>query len=506
MRDGNDFRSANYQAALDYLYGRVNYERASGGPPRGSGFNLQRMRELLARIDNPQLLFPAVHIAGTKGKGSTAVMIASVLQAAGYRTGLYTSPHLEYLEERIQIDGVRCSPAELMDLADAIRPAVVSLDDEAESAGALGPPTFFEITTAMAMLHFAREDVEVAVLEVGLGGRLDSTNVCRPAVTAITSISFDHVRQLGDTLEEIAAEKAGIIKPGVPVVCGVTAAEPREVIRDIAAERGSPMCFVEQDFDFQHQPANHVTRQPGSLHYSSRFGQAVSTAPSPPTGRMSQAVSTEPSPPTGRVTQAWHLQDVRLGMVGAHQAANAAVAIATLQQLELAGWRIPEDAVYRGLAAARCPARIEVVAQRPTVVLDTAHNLASIDALLKTLEASFEGRQRVLIFAAGRDKDVFGMLKGLLPGFDSIILTQYLDNPRAVTPADAKQILERALRDVDSSREPLIMTCETPASAWQYCETIVSPDDLVCITGSFFLAAEMRRLFTDPSPLSATST
>jgi len=476
MLDGNNLRSASYQVALDYLFGRINYERASGGPPRGRGLKLDRMRELLARVHSPQLWFPAVHIAGTKGKGSTAAMLAGVLKAAGYKTALYTSPHLECLEERIQIDGVCCSPDEMIALIDAVRPAVQSLDEEAEHGAALGPPTFFEITTAMAMLHFARQNVEVAVLEVGLGGRLDSTNVCRPVVTAITNISFDHVRQLGNTLAEIAAEKAGIIKPGVPIVCGVIDPEPREVIRQIAAERGAATSFVDEDFEFQHQPPSRYTLPGDSLRY------------------------------TGKSSQAWCLQDVRLGMAGAHQAANAAVAISTLQQLELAGWRIPEEAVYRGLAAVRCPARVEVAARRPTVVLDTAHNVASIDALLKTLEASFDARQRVLIFAATRDKDVPGMLKRLLTGFDSIILTQYLDNPRAVAPADIRRMLERALRDVDLSRKPAITVCETPELAWQHCDTIVTPDDLVCITGSFFLAAEMRHMVTVSSSLSATST
>jgi dihydrofolate synthase/folylpolyglutamate synthase len=476
MLDGNNLRSASYQAALDYLYGRINYERASGGPPRGHDLNLQRMRELLARVDNPQQQFPAVHIAGTKGKGSTATMIAGVLQAAGYRTGLYTSPHLEKLEERIRIDGECCSQDELIALVDAIRPAVASMDEESERGGPLGTPTFFEITTAMAMRYFAQHNINVAVLEVGLGGRLDSTNVCRPVVTAITSISFDHVRQLGNTLAEIAAEKAGIIKPGVPIVCGVTDEEPHEVIRQIATQRDAPTCFVGEDFEFEHQPRSSFTLQPDSLHYTSKSRQA------------------------------WCLRDVQLGMLGAHQAANAAVAIATLQHLELAGWRISADAVYRGLAKTRCPARIEIVSRRPTVVFDTAHNLASIDALMKVIETSFDPAQRVLIFAAARDKDVSGMLKRLLVTFDSIILTQYLDNPRAVAPADGRQMLERVLAETDLSRKPAITTCETPALAWQYCESIVTPQDLVCITGSFFLAAEMRHLVTNASSLSATST
>jgi dihydrofolate synthase/folylpolyglutamate synthase len=484
MLDSDNFRSASYRAASDFLYGRINYERAPGGPPRGRGLKLARMRELLARIGDPQRQFPAVHIAGTKGKGSTATMLAAVLKAAGYRTALYCSPHLEHLEERIQIGGQPCTPDELVGLTDAVRPAIASLDEEAERDGSLGPPTFFEITTAMAMLHFARQQVGAAVLEVGLGGRLDSTNVCQPAVTAITSISFDHVRQLGNTLGKIAAEKAGIIKPGVPVVCGVTAEEPREVIRRIAAERAAPACFVGEDFDFQHHPPSRFGLEPDVLHFAGNLG----------VGKLG----------AGKPGENGRLRDVQLGMAGSHQAANAAVAIATLQQLQHAGWRIPERAIYRGLAEARSPARIEVVSRAPTVVLDTAHNPASIDALMTTLGAPFGIGRRILIFAATRDKDVSGMLKRLRHGFDFIILTQYLNNPRCLAPTDARRMLEQVLCDSGASPMPTITTCETPALAWRHCETIATPEDLVCITGSFFLAAEMRSLIAGTRPLSTT--
>ena len=246
----SDCSNSKILAALRFLMDRIDYERTLSMPCSEEAFKLDRMRELLRRLGDPQNRMPIVHVAGTKGKGSTAAMMAAVLSAAGYRTGLFTSPHLDRVEERIVIDGQPCSAEELAALVELVRPAVEALDRETEVEKGTGPicrndpegaahklelspcpplgPTYFEIITAAALCHFARRRVDAAVLEVGLGGRLDSTNVCTPAVSIITSISFDHVKQLGDTLAAIAAEKAGIIKPGVPVVSGVTADEPRK--------------------------------------------------------------------------------------------------------------------------------------------------------------------------------------------------------------------------------------------------------------------------------------
>src|SRR5262245_11899404 len=212
---------SDYSSALEFLLGRINYERTANIPYRSTEFKLDRMRRLLALLDDPHLVLKAIHIAGTKGKGSTAAMLAGILQAAGLRTGLYTSPHLARTEERLAIDGQDCPRETFVALAAELQQAVERLEAEAAGDLALAGATFFEITTAMAFLHFARANVAAAVLEVGLGGRLDSTNVCRPEVCLITSISFDHMRQLGYTLAEIAGEKAGIIKRGISVVSGV---------------------------------------------------------------------------------------------------------------------------------------------------------------------------------------------------------------------------------------------------------------------------------------------
>ena len=223
-----------YDDALALLWERIDYERASGVVYGESEYKLDRMRELLARLGNPQSSAPIVHVAGTKGKGSTAAMTAAVLSAAGYRTGLFSSPHLKRVEERMAIDGQLCPEAEFLKLARRLRPIVADMDAQAaRTSGEVGP-TYFELTTAVALLHFATQQVDAMVLEVGMGGRLDSTNVCSSTVSVITSISFDHTRQLGHTLALIAREKAGIIKPGVPVVSGVVADEPRGVIEEVS--------------------------------------------------------------------------------------------------------------------------------------------------------------------------------------------------------------------------------------------------------------------------------
>ncbi|MBC8356149.1 MAG: bifunctional folylpolyglutamate synthase/dihydrofolate synthase [Planctomycetes bacterium] len=465
-------RDEKYRSALEFLYGRINYERTARGVPVPSHLNLDRMRLLLNGLGNPQDSLQAVHIAGTKGKGSTAAMIAAALTAAGYRTGVYTSPHLERLEERISIDGVRCTAAELVELVDALRPIVAKLDDETPQNDLFGDATFFEITTAMAMLHFSRRDVDAAVLEVGLGGRLDSTNICRPVVTVITSISFDHVQQLGRTLGEIAREKAGIIKPGVPLICGVTDDEPLNAIRDIAIERSAPLHRIGEDFDFQYTapPRDSLGESGGSINYRDFLSRDET-----------------------------RLDAVSVGMLGSHQATNAAIAIAALRRLQADGWNVPESAIRQGIATARCRARIEVVSRNPVVILDTAHNVASIDAMLAVLDESFGNARRTLIFAATRDKDVTGMLRRLLPRFERIVLTRYVDNPRSVTPERLLELVEK-LRD-ESSPMPEVFMCESPVAAWQKCQADMTPEQLICVTGSFFLAAEMRPIVVGNQPI-----
>jgi dihydrofolate synthase/folylpolyglutamate synthase len=447
------------RAAHDFLVGRVNYERQEVVPYREANFRLDRMRELLRRLGSPHVGQQIVHVAGTKGKGSTATMIAAILSQSGRRTALYTSPHLDRVEERFVVNGELCSAGELVALVEAIRPVVAQLDIEESAAGRHGP-TYFEVTTAMALLHFARCNVDATVLEVGLGGRLDSTNVCQPLLSVITSISFDHMEQLGDTLAEIAYEKAGIIKPGVPVVSGVTVDEPREVIRRIAAEWGCRLVDLERDFTVDYRPPHHLDDgpQPGAIDFRHHS-----------------------------MSDGWELRGAALGLVGKHQAANAAVALAAIAELRRLGWEISDDAIRRGLASARCPARVEVVSRHPTVVVDAAHNVAAVDALLRALDECFAARRRVLVFATTKGKDYRGMLERLVPRLDEVILTRYRNNPRGV-PAD--ELFEAASAHAGGR----IRVAATSEDAWIAARSLAGHDALVCVTGSFFIAAEVRSL------------
>ncbi len=448
--------AARRDAALAFLLGRIDYERTPAASYSAREFRLARMRELLSSLGNAHKGLPVIHIAGTKGKGSTAAMVAAILSAAGYRTGLYSSPHLYRIEERMAVDGVPCSADELVELVAQVRPVVEAMDERTRR-GRRGP-TYFEITTAMALVHFVRRKVEAAVLEVGMGGRLDSTNVCEPLVSVITSISFDHTRQLGNTLAAIAREKAGIIKPGIPVVSGVVAAEPASVIRDVCRRQGSSLVELGKDFRFEYQPPSAIARLDE----------------------------------TGRLDFEYHgaaerrrLDELRIGPLGRHQGANAAVALAALALLGRQGWRVSEQAIRRGLLEVRCPARVEVVALRPAVVIDAAHNVASVAALLEALSASFKPRRRVLVFATTLEKDHRGMLSLLLPWFDEVIFTRYQNNPRGVPPEELV-LLAGAIREIRAQ------VCAEPATAWQAVRQLAAFDDLVCVTGSFFIAAEMR--------------
>ena len=422
--------SAQYRWALRFLDNRIDFERFQTMPGPEREIKLYRMCALLDRLGNPQDKLPIIHVAGTKGKGSTSAMISSVLCAAGYRTGLFTSPHLEKIEERIAIDGQPCTTNEFAALVAAVQPAVDALDREATAAApADHGPTYFEIITAMALLHFVRCGVQAAVLEVGLGGRLDSTNVCLPRVSVITSISFDHVQQLGDTLQSIAREKAGIIKPGVPVISGVTAEEPRAAIRQIARDCSCRLVELDQDFRFGYHPPLHLEKQPalGSMDFLETRTQLVShNNKSPLPLGEGQGEGRHPI----------ECHNLPLSLLGRHQAANAAVALATIHELIRQGWNISEQAIRQGLAAVHWPARIEIIARQPVVILDSAHNTASIAALMEVLKESFSVSRRLLLFATTRDKDYEEMLKLLLDGFDEIVFTQYTTNPRALPPAE----------------------------------------------------------------------
>ncbi len=440
-----------YEDAVAYWQARVNYEQR-GMPADLRTLRLERMRLLLAHLGDPHERLRVVHITGTKGKGSTAAMVANVLRCAGHRTGLFTSPHLTGVEERVQIDGQPIDRAALTELMREVAAATAQVEADGEE-----PPTFFEIMTALGLLHFARQGVEFAVLEVGLGGRFDATNVCTPLVSVVTNIGFDHMEQLGHTLDRIAYEKAGIIKPGRPVVSGVLAAEARPVIAAVARERQSPLWQLGQDFQFAWEAGDIAA---GVL----------------PRVRLRMPPHGEPGP--------W----LRLPLWGEHQGWNAAVALATLKVLgDEAGRPLPARALEEGLASVALPGRLEIVRRRPWIILDCAHNVASVEALLRFLEPLPPRSHCRLLFAVSRDKQVAEMLRLLALRFAEAHFTRYTSSARGADP----QALADLWREAGGGPAHVHPSA---VAALQAASSGLAQDDLLCVTGSVFLAGELRPL------------
>ena len=438
-----------YQDALSFLYGRLNYER-TGMPRIPAELRLGRMRRLLRRLGDPQDALKIVHVAGTKGKGSIAALMASALTASGVTTGLFSSPHLHRLEERFRVDGVEATAEDLIALVDEVRPAVEHFDSDVTHHRHRGP-TFFEITTAMGLIHFARRNAGAVLLEVGLGGRLDSTNCVRPEVAVITSISYDHTRQLGTTLGAIAGEKAGILKRGGLAVSGVGPGEARIAIRRVARLRKARLIEIDVDFSSE------------------------CLLPTPPI--------LKPTPCRVRVSTArrdWG--EIELPLLGPHQARNAAVALATIDALAERGFAVTIEQVKRGWGSLNWPARVEVFGRSPWIVIDGAHNVASAEALAETLRTCFPPGPRTLVFGTTREKDLPGQLRALLPLFDRVVATRYVENPRSVPPDEvAALVVGLPVTTAGSPREALdVARGQTPASG------------MIIVTGSLFLAAETR--------------
>ena len=445
------------QDAIQYLYGQINYERTSRVPYRSRQFRFARLQALLQRLGNPHHHLPVVHVAGTKGKGSTCAMLDAVLRRSGLRVGRFTSPHLNHLGERLVVDGKPCSPQQLLELVRQVAPVAEELKRHPLPQQP-GGPTFFELMTALGFLHFRQQGVELAVMEVGLGGRLDSTNLCRPRLCLITSISFDHTALLGDTLAQIAAEKAGIIKPGVPVISGVQQPQAAEVIRRQARGCGSPLWELGRDFAF--------------------------TCPGTRLARHSWHTPLEVRG-LGPEWKSLHLRTA-LPLAGVHQAHNAALAVAAAWQLARQGWPISRQAIVRGLRQLRWPARVELIARSPLVVLDAAHNAASVQALVETLRPVAPPGRRWLLFGTSADKDIPGMVRLLAPEFHQVTVTRFGNNPRAADPAQLQRIFAR------HGSQAQLESCA--ARALQRLLPRLNPTDLLCVCGSLFLAAELRPL------------
>ncbi|MFM7108565.1 MAG: bifunctional folylpolyglutamate synthase/dihydrofolate synthase [Planctomycetaceae bacterium] len=448
-----DPRRPSRPAILAWLARRQDFERTP--PAGGAAFGLARVRRLLAAVGSPQERLRVVHVAGTKGKGSTVTMLAEILAAAGHRVGRYTSPHVHRLEERICVDGRPIAAADLAAAFATVIPAVETLDRAAARRCGRGP-TWFEAVTAAALVHFVRAGVDVVVLETGLGGRLDATNVCRPLVSVITSISLDHMNLLGGTIVRIAAEKAGIVKRGRPVISGATHPAARRVIEATAKRRRAPLLELGSDFRVTWRAAD------------DRDPLAGGTVEIEPPARLAAAPI--------RAT---------LAMAGRHQADNAALAAVAALELDAQGIRVPGRAIARGLAQARLPARIELVSRAPTVVIDAAHNVASMRSLVETLGPLVGGRRRVLVFAASADKQVEEMLAEAAGRFDDVVVTRYASSSRGAA-------VERLVAACRAAGLPEPLVAATPAEALAVARSRAGRRGLVCVAGSFFLAAEVR--------------
>jgi len=419
----------------------------------------EHMRSLMQRLGNPEKSTSVIHVAGTKGKGSVCVMLGAALSSAGMKTGVYTSPHLETIHQRMAIDGQLITDSQMNAAFQRIDAKIQKFDETLVAQGKQ-PVSFFEYITALAFDFFAAQKCDVVVLETGLGGRLDSTNVCQPDVCVITNISRDHTRILGDTLEEIAAEKAGIIKQGVPVISGVTDSPSREVIAAVAKERGCDLYLRNDAFE--------IGESSGGEPFSFRMN-----------------------------TNKASIANLKLKMCGGHQRANASLAVAAMMLLRDKGWTITDDAIRTGLATASLPGRIEIIGNAPTVLMDMAHNPASVEALAKMLREDLpaweSAKERVLVFGTTRDKDCQKMLERVIPLFDRVIFTKYKNNPRGLSVAKLIKLAEPVVADCKAKGKTIgVETNEDPVSAWESAVAVPHEQKFICVAGSAFLIAEIR--------------
>lgn len=446
----------DYNTTLEYIDSFINFEKI----PKynyASSFKLERMRAFLQELEIPYQSKKVVHIAGSKGKGSTCAIIANILKEAGYLVGLYTSPHLVDIRERIRVltrrsSFVACDSKdfeglikkdEFIDSIERIKPVAERFRDHRE----LGKASFFEILTSCAFLYFTEKNVDFIVLETGLGGRLDATNVARPLACGITNISMEHTDKLGNSLESIAFEKAGIIK-GEGAIFSVS--QPKEaiaVIRKACEERGASLCEIGKDVKY-------------SIIYSGEDGQVFNLD-----------------------GQGYSLNDLEISLIGPHQVENASLAVAMAKFIEKSGFEIGDDSIRKALKNASWPGRLEILQKRPYVILDGAQNTASIKAVLSSIKKIFNYERLICIFGISSDKDILGVSMELDSSSDVIILTR-AGNPRAENPLRLKEnFCRRGIYLTTSVQEALNLGLH-----------IAAREDLILITGSLYIVGEVIQL------------
>jgi dihydrofolate synthase/folylpolyglutamate synthase len=437
-----------YSEAMNYLFQRTDYEKQKHFSYNVTTFNLNRMQKLLSLVGNPHKKTPTVHIAGTKGKGSTATMLAKMLEANDYKVGLYTSPHLLSLHERIMVNSNMISEAEMLNLMNRAYQPV-------EKVAKTDKPTFFEIMTALAFMHFLDVKTDIAVIETGMGGRLDSTNLIRPEVIGITSLSIDHQHQLGNTIESITREKAGIFKEGIPIITVKQHPKAMNVLKAHANAVNAPLIVTGLDINFSFRFEN-----------SKEYGPHNKICLTTPTSKF---------------------EHLRVPLHGMHQAVNCGLALALLDKLKSLGYKIDNDKAVEGLNKVYLPGRMEMISRDPRIMIDAAHNAASIEALIHAIGQNIPYDSMVMVFGCNCDKDIDGMLRQLQYGADKVIFTKSC-SPKAMSPdilGDMFAIITDKMYQVSQSLEEALFIAKSA----------IGQEDLICITGSFYLIGEAKKMF-----------
>ena len=412
---------------LAYLYGLERF---------GMVFGLENISRLLQALGDPHRTLQVIHVGGTNGKGSVSAMMASILQEGGYRVGLYTSPHLVSFTERIQINGTEVVWDEVIRLTDHLRNKVEEKDIPKQF-------TFFDFTTALALYYFSHQEVDLTILEVGLGGRLDSTNVVHPLITIITNVAKDHFQILGERIEDIAQEKAGIVKHGVPLISGVTQPVVIQIMEKACKEKEAPMHLAGRDFQ----------------------GEAI--APKKLDFRGSK----------------WKLPDISVGLAGSFQIENATVALGALEALEERGYRVREESIYQGLATIQWPGRLELVQESPLILLDGAHNPAAARSLKEAVQEEFDYHHLYMVMGIMQDKEVSAIVAELVPLADVLIATSP-HNPRAMSA----QRLAQSAQDYCAE----VKVIEDVGEGMEYAQEMAHKNDLILVAGSLFTVGEAR--------------
>jgi dihydrofolate synthase/folylpolyglutamate synthase len=445
----------SYKEALNYLFQKTDYEKQQHLRYNVTTFSLSRMENLLLLLGDPHNKIRTVHIAGTKGKGSTATMLAKMLEANNYKVGLYTSPHVVHLHERIVVNSKMISEAEMLGLLNRIYEPV-------EKLSKTDPPTFFEVMTALAFMYFLDKAVDIAVIETGMGGRLDSTNVIHPEVVGITSLSIDHQQQLGKTIDSIAREKAGIFKPGVPVITVQQDPTAMRVLKSQALAVKAPLSVTGTDIDFSYR-----------FETSREHGPHTRICLTTPTSKF---------------------EHLRVPLYGNHQAINCGLALAMLDKLKESGYKIDNDKATAGLDKVWLAGRMEMICDDPRIMIDGAHNAASIRALIHAIGQNIPYDSMVVIFGCNSDKDIEGMLRELQYGADKVIFTRS-NSVKAASPQDLADMYTEICGK-------MYQTALTLGDALRIAASAVSRGDLICITGSFYLIGQAKIRF---QPSTATA-